>query len=171
MHLHELEGVAALIHAACVAEKWRDSLSGLPLEPRQVNLYQFNHNVICPLTASPNLTLACLNEGFYHAGQLLQQLDSNGNVVAEGVIKHDVKGFDVDVKLRIGRFSDSMANSSLALDGVPCGTLKKVLDFDSVSYKELISSISTPPAWYTCHWLGGRPLKPFFIFRRVFSGV
>ena len=62
--------------------------SGIPLEPDYVNLYQFNHSAICPLTASKNLSLMGLSKQDYNEGEVLQQVDSDRKILGKPLGTH-----------------------------------------------------------------------------------
>jgi len=162
MTLHELREVRRVIVDQCMADKWVDVVSGAELLPKDVTLYTFNYYHISPKTVLQHCTLEGLDCGPVRQGQRVVQENPEwcrhySLHMAEGrVLEDSNNGRFVKVKLMRGRFADHKISpgARITIDGKDCGEPDKVVAEESVSYKEFVSSESTPPKWYTCHWWG-----------------
>jgi hypothetical protein len=156
MLLSEMNDIETVIASCCAVEQWTDRESGTILTPGEVNMYHFNHYVICPETASDDITLVGLKEAQFTKDTVLMQVGSRGSTIAEGTVKEDSSGTSVKILLRRGQFVASNLSSAgdVMMDGVALGIPSQVVHKNSFSYKELVSSTPTPPSWYICHWWG-----------------
>jgi len=162
MLLTELVQMGAMVKSLCTAEAWTDMSSGKRLDPHRVNLYHLDYYVISPRTAPESTLVRGLKKQPYYADQVLTQINAEGKILAEAVILADEQEGDVRIQLLKGRLrcNRTAAEAQVFVDDTPCGVPDEVVNIDSVSFKELLSSIPTDPSWYCCHWWG-EPILDF----------